>query len=192
LNAFPGQVPGLTGKMDFDRIGVGGHSYGAYTAQVIGGSKADPMNTGTVQSYRDPRVRSVLAMSPFGAGAMTFTTSSWNEFTTAMMLITGSRDRSPNCHDPASRLDSFRLSPPGHKYVLYIDGANHLSFPDATSGFSFMGARPLSHGEINTYVKAGSLAFWDETLKDNDAAAAYLHSNDMAQSSSGAINLSCG
>jgi predicted dienelactone hydrolase len=38
-------APELRGKLDRSRIGVGGHSYGAYTAQAIGGAKCAKLET---------------------------------------------------------------------------------------------------------------------------------------------------
>ena len=42
LEELPTKEPALRGKMDAGRIGVGGHSFGANTAQLVGGAKAFP------------------------------------------------------------------------------------------------------------------------------------------------------
>lgn len=47
----------LAGKLDLKRIGVAGHSFGAYTAMAIAGQ------TGGRSSFRDPRVSAAIAMS---------------------------------------------------------------------------------------------------------------------------------
>src|SRR5712692_6731323 len=41
LNDLEKRLPQLKGKMDQKRIGVGGHSYGAFTTQMIGGALLD-------------------------------------------------------------------------------------------------------------------------------------------------------
>jgi predicted dienelactone hydrolase len=41
LADLPKSVPALNGKIDPTSIGVGGHSFGAYTAMLIGGVAAD-------------------------------------------------------------------------------------------------------------------------------------------------------
>src|SRR5262245_1927113 len=54
------RFPELKGKIDRTKIGVGGHSYGAFTAMLVGGTKADSLQVA------DPRVTAILAMSPQG------------------------------------------------------------------------------------------------------------------------------
>src|SRR5713101_8157357 len=44
LSELEKRVPQLKGKMDQKRIGVGGHSYGAFTTQMIGGALLDMPN----------------------------------------------------------------------------------------------------------------------------------------------------
>lgn len=49
-------TPALEGRIDAKRIGVGGHSFGAYTAMLIGGVTVD-LGGEQGRSFRDPRVR---------------------------------------------------------------------------------------------------------------------------------------
>ena len=51
------KVPGLSGTMDASRIGVGGHSLGAYTAGLIGGA--------TVNVPGEAKPRSSTLTTPF-------------------------------------------------------------------------------------------------------------------------------
>ena len=199
LNSIAAKIPQLKDKMDKSDIGVGGHSYGAYVAMVVGGATVDLDGSGHAKSYRDRRVRSVLLMSPQGVGRMELTSSSWNDFTIPMLLMTGSLDRPFGNVDGTSRTDPYRLAPSGHKYQLYIDGANHLSFCDVMSNLPqrprlFLNSRtgPLTQQEIYEFVKAGSLAFWDCTLKGSTSARQYLTSDEMASTSDGAVHPSHG
>jgi len=191
--------PGLKGKMDFNRLGVGGHSYGAYVAMVIGGTKVDLTNSGTMKTYKDPRVRSVLLMSPQGVGRMGLNETSWSSFHIPMLLMTGSLDKPFGNAGSSSRTDPYRLAPSGHKYEIYIDGANHLSFCDFMSNlperrrlFAPAQSSSLTQREMYQYVEAGSLAFWDATLKNSATAREYLRSNTMEQSSGGVVHPSHG
>src|SRR5262245_20510252 len=52
----------LKDRIDMERIGVAGHSFGAYTAMAIGGMTMD-LPDGKARSLRDPRVKAVLPMS---------------------------------------------------------------------------------------------------------------------------------
>jgi len=199
LNSIAGKVPQLKNKMDKSDIGVGGHSYGAYVAMVVGGTTVDLDGSGRAKSYRDPQVRSVLLMSPQGVGRMELTSSSWNDFTIPMLLMTGSLDRPFGDVAESSRLDPYRFAPPGHKFQIYIDGANHLSFCDVMSNlpqrprlFQNSLTSALTQKEIYEFVKVGSLAFWDSTLKGSASARQYLTSDEMATTSAGAVHPSHG
>src|SRR5207244_281867 len=60
------RFPELKGKMDRTKIGVGGHSYGAFTAMLLGGARTfgnPPL------LVADPRVTAILAMSPQGVAS---------------------------------------------------------------------------------------------------------------------------
>src|SRR5580765_2825606 len=67
----------LKDLVDMERIGVAGHSFGAYTAMAIGGMTMD-LPGGKATSLRDARVKAVLPMSPEGPGTMGITAGSWD------------------------------------------------------------------------------------------------------------------
>jgi len=58
------KTPGLRGKVDFARIGVAGHSFGAYTAMATAGAKPDLESHLT--DLRDDRPIAFIALSPQG------------------------------------------------------------------------------------------------------------------------------
>ena len=86
------KVPALKGRIDTTRIGVGGHSYGAYTSMLIGGVTAD-IGGAKARSFADKRVRCILPISGQGTGQQGLTESSWSQLKLPMMTMTGSRDR---------------------------------------------------------------------------------------------------
>src|SRR5579863_786108 len=63
-------APQLSGKLDLHHIGVGGHSYGAYTAGLIAGATITLPGKGEPQSFADKRVSAVVMLSPQGEGIM--------------------------------------------------------------------------------------------------------------------------
>src|SRR5438093_12034742 len=78
-------VPELKGKMDHGKIGVGGHSYGAFTSLLIAGMNG---------AFTDPRVRAVLAMSPPGPSPdRGITIQSFTTVKVPVMFMTGTNDR---------------------------------------------------------------------------------------------------
>src|SRR5260370_41177435 len=66
LNVLPSiekRVPGLAGKIDADRIGVGGHSMGSSTAEAIAAAITD-LPGHSCRSFADPRLKTELWISP--------------------------------------------------------------------------------------------------------------------------------
>jgi predicted dienelactone hydrolase len=204
------QVPQLAGKMDDRRIGVGGHSYGAYTAQLMGGATIDIPGGAKGQSFADPRVKSILLLSPQGTGQQGLTSSSWQGMKLPMMVMTGSNDRGAKGQGPEWKMEPFELAPPNDKYLVFIQNANHFSFEgrlareegvDAPSRNLYSshspssrnrraGLRVLEQKAIFDYVKLASLAFWDAYLKGELDSQDYLKSQRLQSDSQGAVSIS--
>ncbi len=153
LDEIARQAPGLAVRMDRERIGVGGHSFGAATTAMIGGA---------AKSLADPRPQALLLISGQGRGRFGFTEHSWDEFKRPMMSITGSRDLGYKNQSPDWRREPYRYSPPGDKYDVFIEGASHMTFAGQGPAVAF------------EYAKIASLAFWDAYLKHSEAAKKWL------------------
>ena len=128
LPALEQQYPELQGKMDKARIGVAGHSYGAFTALMLAGMRT--FSDGMPTSYVDPRVKAVIAMSPQGPGASRgLTRESFADIRIPVLFLTGTSDRGvSDAEDVAWRRQSYELSPAGDKYFISLTGANHFTF----------------------------------------------------------------
>jgi predicted dienelactone hydrolase len=189
------RFPELKGKIDRTKIGVGGHSYGAFTAMLIGGAKTfgnPPLEVA------DPRVKAVLAMSPQGIEANRgLTAESWRNLKIPAMFMTGTRDfGATETETPDWRKTAYVNSPAGDKYFVLIEGARHLTFtgmaPLATVDEDMIiyepRIDPITGQQVYTQVPRGgrgtfindrtlferirqvSLLFWDVYLK-SDAKA---------------------
>jgi predicted dienelactone hydrolase len=190
LSELQKRLPQLKGRIDQKRIGVGGHSYGAYTTQMIGGALLDIPNGAKGQSFRDDRPRALLLLSPQGKTQNGLTEDSWKKMTRPMMVMTGSNDRGLMGQPVSWRTEPFTYSPAGDKYLVFIDGAFHMSFTGMlTQPNNRLNNRPLlarmiaqtDQQAIFDYVKIGSVAFWDAYLKD-DAKAKVLPEIGLARS----------
>ncbi len=166
LDQLAAKLPALGGRIDRGRIGIGGHSLGAYTAMLIGGVTAD-IGEVKARSFKDARVRCIMPISGQGTGQQGLTESSWSALTIPMLTMTGSLDKGAGGQGPEWKKEPFKLSPAGDKYLVCIEGANHTSFG---------GARP---GDITEAVKASTLAFWDAYLKEDSMAKASLKSSSV-------------
>lgn len=194
LDRIEESYPELKAKVDRAKIGVGGHSYGAFTAMLIGGARTFPGGT----SYADPRVKAVVAMSPQGPSeTFGLTTESWKDATVPTLFMTGTMDRGMSDGEtPEWRRTAFDLAPAGDKWLVVLEGATHASFTGRID--ASVPGRPLSddrnvgpsrrppgstpversapresvtglrlRGTFSN-IKAISLAFWDTYLR-NDA-----------------------
>jgi len=166
------------GKLDRERIGVGGHSFGAHTAMLVGGAVAYPGLFAKGKSFRDPRVKCTLLISPQGVGGL-FREDSWKDYPVPALVITGSLDTSPiNDTKPENRLDPFKLGPDGRMHLLWIEGAHH-NF-GGISGARFPGAGPPDEGQV-WVVEQASLAFFDAFVKGDEAAAKWLADGEIGK-----------
>jgi predicted dienelactone hydrolase len=166
---------------DRDRIGAAGWSGGTVMVMGMAGSVRDV--SPSVHNFMsfDPRVKAFLANSPQGIGAIGYTETSWDGITGPVLIATGKADTTPNEQAP-SRLDSFEHMPAPDKYLLYIDSpdANHTTF----------GLGPDGAQELQPYVAAAALAFFDAYLRGYPEALAWLNSNSVSIWSSGVAEIS--
>jgi predicted dienelactone hydrolase len=191
------RVPQLKGKMDQKRIGVGGHSHGAYTTQMIGGALVDIPNGPRAQSFRDDRPQALMLLSPQGKNQNGLTEQSWKSMSRPMISMTGSNDTGAMGQMASWRKDPFTYSPPGDKYHVFIDGALHMSFTGILTQSQANPARPFlnqlaqrtDQKAVFDYVKIASIAFWDAYLKSDVKAKAYLKSDALGSYSKSAVKI---
>ncbi len=186
LSVLQKRIPGLSGKMDAERIGVGGHSMGAFTADAIAGALVDLPNH-PATNFADPRVKAVVLLSPQGPGEFGLTDHSWDHLTLPLLSMTGSLDLGAENHGPDWKKIPFERSQPGAKYHVFIDGANHMSFITAKT---LLPGRAAQGDSILSFTNAASLAFWDAYLKGDPDAKNYLQSEALPEFSHGVVKLS--
>ncbi|MFN0119744.1 MAG: alpha/beta hydrolase family protein [Blastocatellia bacterium] len=186
LKEIEQRAPRLKGKLDRTRIGVGGHSFGAYTSQLLGGATIEI--GGQTRSFLDPRPQAFLLLSPQGSGQQGLTKKSWEKFTRPLLVATGSNDRGATGQTPAQKAEAFTLSPAGDKYLVFLEGAYHNL--GGISGAQGGGLRlgPESAEQVS-YLRTASLAFWNAYLKQDKQAKSWLQSDALQQTSNGAARV---
>jgi predicted dienelactone hydrolase len=176
LDTIEEKVTGLKGRIDRDKIGMGGHSFGAHTSMLIGGATYAAFNAGRRLDLADDRPGAILLISPQGTGGM-LDKRSWEKFTRPTLIITGTNDTTRQGDKYTKRLDPFRYCPPGDKYLLFIEGAYH-GFGGISGAPAYPSRGPDNETHIN-YVRSASTALWDAHLKDDEAARAFLDSDTV-------------
>jgi dienelactone hydrolase len=178
------QQAGLrTGTLERQRIGVGGHSFGAHTAQLIGGART--FTRAGEQSFADARVKAILLLSGQGPGEM-LTQDSWRAVRGPMLVMSGTRDGPTRTGQPAEwRRQPYELSPPGDKYLVWVDGLDH-GYGGISGARGFRNRRNEDHVR---YTQIATLAFWDAYLRESERARRYLASDALISLGGGAIEI---
>lgn len=175
LDAIEAKAAGLKGNMDKQTIGVGGHSFGAHTAQLVAGTTTKDFG-GKHTSHADPRPKAFVLISPQGKGPQ-LDEESWKPVTRPAIIITGSNDLGRNGQPVEWRLDPFKYAPPKDKYLLSIQGAYH-GFGGITGPIRYRSAGPDNPNHL-AYIKSTTTAFWDAYLKQDATAQSFLRSNKI-------------
>jgi predicted dienelactone hydrolase len=165
-------APQLRGKLDLRHIGVGGHSFGAYTAGLIGGTTILLPGRAAPQSFADKRVSAVVLLSPQGEGIMGLSAHSWDSVHVPMLLMYGSRDFGPFGEEPVWRSEAFAKGPAGNKYEVEIEGGTHM-------GFAGLFRDEDHRVQVFQCAKLETLAFWDAYLKQDPKARQYVESHGL-------------
>jgi len=158
----------LKGRLDMEHVGMSGHSFGAITTQGVSGQKFDKTNI----SFTDTRIKASLILSP-GASAKP-NEETFKYVKIPWMLMTGTKDVSPiGDIDFEDRLEVFKALPPGNKYLLILNNAEHSVFTDRALPQDKEPRNPNHHKSI----LALSTAFWDSYLKNDLQAKLWLDGN---------------
>jgi len=171
----------LQGKFDLQRVGVLGHSFGAYTTLVVSGARPAldwfkpkiGTGKGLGPDLFDKRIRCAVALSPQGPGEPFFLPTSYSSIRVPLLGISGSQDKQQGA-EPIHRKRSFQYWPKGDRYLLWINNANHLSFSDST------GSKPRKTNiaamlgkrceDVQRVSRAATLVFFDQYLQETPGA----------------------
>jgi hypothetical protein len=91
--------------------------YSPGTALLVARATAAPPN-GTMQSFRNERVKAVVAMSPQGVSEENFQNPSWDHIVIPVLTMSGTHDSGVNVEPPSWRLQPYEHMHPGDKYQL--------------------------------------------------------------------------
>lgn len=157
MNELP-RVLGVDGK----HIALVGHSFGSFTMMAFGGTTYVDPRSEARKDLRDPRVVSVVAMSPSGPRWLGLDGKSWDTIDRPLYLLTGDKDGTTMVDDtPEWRRESWPHMRGGDKLLLRIDTGEHMSFTSKEKNRS-----------VTDLVTHSVLAFIDGTLRKRDNAAA--------------------
>jgi predicted dienelactone hydrolase len=186
LDAITTEIPPLADAIDPSRIAAAGHSMGALIATIVGGlPRLEP--DGSHLSLKDDRFDALVLLS--GPGPLPLTPQNgWESVTLPTLVTTGTRDHANRGGEGATwewRLGAYKLTPPGDRYGLVIDEADHflggMICAERADG-------PPDH-EAFAIVESVSTAFLDAYLKNNQSAFDYLHGSAITEATNGRAEL---
>lgn len=159
----------LFAHADLQRIGMSGHSFGAQTTLTVAGEKG--AFTG---SHADPRIKAAIAMSPAAWGSTDDLMRRYADMRLPFMSLTGTEDRAgitPNITVDNRKLP-YRYMPAPDKYLLVLDGANHMVY-NGQPGMrrQWTEQNRQVHAPL---IEEVTLDFWDAYLKGDAGARAAL------------------
>lgn len=155
---------------DAKRIGMSGHSFGAQTTLAVSGQKWPGL---AGQSGLDLRIAAAVAFSPNARNKLNLARQ-FGDISLPFFSITGTRDGSilGDGTRYEDRMTPFEHMPVGCKYLVVFDEGDHMVF----GGHELGGRRKETarDRDIQRAVKAGTLAFWNATLRGDEAAGQWL------------------
>ena len=177
-DAFP-----LHGRMDLVRLGVAGHSYGAFTTMAVTGARIPIL--GNQPRYLDPRIKAAIAMStPNTPGNET--DAAFDAVRIPIFHMTGTEDGSPGKFasvtvdavvgntPPIARRRPFDHTCNAIAYLLTFTGGDHMVFSGRMTG------KRAKDAEFQALICSGSITFWDAYLKNDTAALRWLETDGFA------------
>jgi predicted dienelactone hydrolase len=188
------------GKLDLENVGVGGHSFGGYTALAVGGATIDFENlkndcqrrlaflnvslllqcraldlSRQEYNFRDPRVKAIFAVNPFNRSI--FGAKGLGKIEIPTFLAAGT-------YDPATpaifeQVRSFPLLNTQDKYLALIEGQAHVDFSVLDAGInevleSVADLTLPAPYVIDGYAHSLSLAFFEVYIRKNPTYKPFL------------------
>lgn len=155
----------MRGRFDLKRVGLAGHSFGAFTTlagigQVLGKD----------HSLADARIVAAIPMSaPVPAEVRMNLDDVYRPIKVPVFHMTGTDDHSPIGETTAEQRRLPFDHGAGHpRYLLILKNANHMAFADQQ--FNPAGHNHQHHG----WILMSSTAFWDAHLKRDPTASTWL------------------
>jgi predicted dienelactone hydrolase len=153
-------------------IGMAGHSFGAMTTLGMAGE-----NFGAATPPLETRLKAFIALSP----NLSKRPNAYANLRSPVMFITGTEDGDVvnNGATPQTRQQPFFEAPPGGKYLLVLDGADHMTF-GGQNDLPRMMTRRRPEGAVareaqhHALVQALTTTYWQAMLKNEEQAQRML------------------
>lgn len=121
-------------EVDDSKIGVGGHSWGAFTTLQLVGQKHTSRNVPL--TTKDERITAAIAISP--AAPHHEPEAAFSDIKPPILHITGTKDDSPvGITTPEARQNPFKMMNKSDQYLVVFEDADHMVFAAQRRGNKF-------------------------------------------------------
>jgi predicted dienelactone hydrolase len=155
----------LKGKFDLNRLGMAGHSFGAFTTLVVAGETLGD------RSFVDSRVKAAIPMSAPAPRLKSQYDAAFAKVKIPCFHMTGTKDNSPIGDTKAEE----RRVPFDHihgvdQFLVTYEGGDHMIFSGRPRRTGDASKDPIFH----ELICQSSLAFWNAYLKGDAQAKSWL------------------
>lgn len=177
MHEFFAAYPDVKDRIDYNNIGMSGHSFGAMTTQVMMGMMF-PDEQGILQDYSDSRFKCGILYSPVPefhlSGSLPDTV--YAPINRPLFHMTGTDDSSPvEGFGYERRLDVYNHSR-GERCLMILKDGDHMIY-NGSRGKLGQNPNRERHEEI---IKIAALAYWDAKLKGDKDAWTWLTGDGFA------------
>ena len=157
----------LAGKLDLDRVGMSGHSYGALSTLVAVGQRV--LGAGPGISFAEPRIKAAIAYSPNKPRGDDPSTA-FTRVRTPMLHFTGTADATPFDLEktPFERTAPYQAITGADQFLIILKDADHALFGGRRAATGQL--KPIDPPQMEI-VKAETIRFWRAYLVGDKAAA---------------------
>jgi len=169
--------PRLRGRIDADRFGIAGHSFGAYTALANIGLLVD-LPDAEDTSFRDERIKAAVAMSspPTLSGALD--AESADGIATACLYLNGTKDDLRGFRTLAKdRRVHFDRTTKAEAWLATFQDAEQFAFTEVNE---FDGRTYERDPRHHDWIRQLTTAFFDARLRQDPKAIGWLNDGGFA------------
>ncbi|OAI51766.1 hypothetical protein AYO47_06820 [Planctomyces sp. SCGC AG-212-M04] len=176
----------LAGKLDLKKLGMAGHSFGAWTTLAIAGQKSD-LPIGRNFAMADPRFKAAIAMSAPAGRPGADQDKVYSGITIPVFHMTGTLDDSPIGKSPAAdRRIPFDHIAAKDQFLVTFTGGDHMVFsgrvrPKGGQRVEAPGGSgdPAQDDRFQEIIRFATTAFWEAYLNGDAAAKSWLKEGEL-------------
>ena len=146
---------------------IAGHSFGAYTAQLLAGAEID-LPGGQARRFHDDRFSAAILLSAQGRDQQGLRDGSWDGMDGPVLTVTGTLDQGAKGGDWHWKSEPYDLAPAGRKYLAVLEDSDHY-----LGGFADNGIQQQVP-EQREALRQVTLAFLDAHVRGSPVARDWL------------------